>query len=159
MELNKRTLAAALRDPRDLLEELAAGRGLSWSTIAQLVGVTDTAIRKWRRGTPISGDNRRSLASALVFLDMVGEALNPLHDASSWLELPLADNASLTPVDIYAEGGVNLLLDWASGRLDPNQMLDQFDSAWRSTYASDDRFGLVHDEDGMPILVERASGT
>jgi hypothetical protein len=154
-ELNKRTLAIALRDPRDLLDELANVRGLSWAAIARLVGVTDTAVRKWRKGIPMTGENRRRLAGVIAFLDLVGEALNPLHDASSWLEIPLADETTLTPVDLYGHGNANLLLDWASGRLDPTAMLDEFDPEWRARYSPSSRFTLEIDDDGMPVITER----
>jgi len=152
-QLNQRTLAVALRDPHDLVSDLSE-RGLSWSTIARLIGVTSTALRKWRRGETITGENRRKLAMAVAFLDLVKTALSPLEDASSWLEMPLADEVTVTAADIYAAGGVNILLDWASGRLTAEAMLDAFDKDWRSHYATDERFALALADDGQPVIVE-----
>jgi transcriptional regulator with XRE-family HTH domain len=153
-ELNQRTLAIALQDPHDLVTELA-DRGLSWATIARLVGVSSTAVRKWRRGEPISGESRRKLASAVAFLDLIASALSPLEDACSWLEMPLADGATVTAADIYAGGGADILLDWAGGRLSPDEMLDAFDRDWRSHFAADDRFRIDVDDDGIPMIAER----
>ena len=58
-----RTLELLTRDrPREdvvsLLEELSTGRGLGWSDIARLVGVTVQAVNKWRRREPATGQNR-----------------------------------------------------------------------------------------------------
>src|SRR3954466_1283052 len=49
-QLDERTTVIAQRDPRELLDELASGWGLSWALIAKLVGVSSAAVRKWRRG-------------------------------------------------------------------------------------------------------------
>jgi len=91
---------------------------------------------------------------AVAFLDLVKTALSPLEDASSWLEMPLADEVTVTAADIYAAGGVNILLDWASGRLTAEAMLDAFDKDWRSHYATDERFALALADDGQPVIVE-----
>jgi DNA-binding transcriptional regulator YiaG len=153
-ELNQRTLAIALRDPHDLVQELG-DRGLSWATVARLVGVSSTAVRKWRRGEPITGENRRNLAAAIAFLDLIREVSNPLDDPGSWLEMPLTDVATVTAVDLYAADGGKLLLDWASGRRTPTQMLDSFDAEWRSRYAADSQFEVVSDDEGRAMIVER----
>ena len=152
--LNQRTLAVALRDPHDLVSELG-DRGLSWSTVARLTGVTSTAVRKWRRGEAITGENRRKLAAVVAFLDLITAALSPLADASSWLEMPLADGVTLSAADIYAAGGANILLDWASGRQGAEEMLDTFDRDWRSHYAADEHFEIAVADDGQPMIVEK----
>lgn len=153
-ELNRRTLAIALRDPHDLLADLSE-RGLSWSAIARLAGVSATAVRKWRRGESITGDNRRKLASTIAFLDLIKAALGPLEDAASWLEMPLADKSTVTALDVYAGGCASLLLDWAGGRRTDTEMLDAFDPDWRVNYSSDDRFAIVRADDGQPMIVEK----
>src|SRR6266542_5893251 len=48
--LDERTALVAVRRPEELLDDLSNSWGLSWSTIAQLARVSDTAVRKWRRG-------------------------------------------------------------------------------------------------------------
>jgi hypothetical protein len=154
-ELARRTNAVALRDPRDILDDLAATRGLSWSMIARLTGVSPTAVRKWRRGEAITGEHRRRLAGIVAFLDLMSQTLGPIQDPSSWLEMPITDETTLTAVDIYATGGVNDLLDAASGRIDPHTMLDRLDPDWRQNYGKDDRFMVVRDSEGVPAIVER----
>jgi hypothetical protein len=153
-ELNQRTLAVALRDPHDLVSELG-DRGLSWAMIARLTGVSSTAVRKWRRGETITGDNRRNLASVVAFVDLIKAALSPLEDACSWLEMPLVDRATVTAADIYAAGGASTLLDWASGRVTAEEMLDAFDGDWRANYATDERFEIAVADDGKPMIVEK----
>jgi hypothetical protein len=152
--LNQRTLAVALRDPHDLVSDLGE-RGLSWTTIARLVGVTSTAVRKWRRGEAITGENRRRLAGVVAFLDLVKATLSPLEDASSWMEMPLTDGVTVSAVEIYAAGGANILLDWASGRHSAEEMLSTFDNDWRARYAADERFQITIADDGQPVVVEK----
>ncbi len=84
-ELDERTSAVALRDPRELLRELSHRHGLSWTTIARLAGVSPTAVRKWRRGEAISSGSRRSLARAVAFLEMLNEHAAPIIDVGTWL--------------------------------------------------------------------------
>src|SRR5262245_59725114 len=61
-DLDERASRVAVQEPGDLLDALATEFGLSWTTIARMVGVTDAAVRKWRRGEPIAPENRRRLA-------------------------------------------------------------------------------------------------
>src|SRR5947208_1664383 len=47
-DLDERTSRVAFQESVELLEVLASESGLSWATIARLVGVSDAAVRKWR---------------------------------------------------------------------------------------------------------------
>lgn len=153
--LDERTSAAALRDPRELLRELSHGHGLSWATIARLAVVTPTAVRKWRRGETIGPSSRRSLARAVTFLQMLDEHSFPITDVGTWLEMPLSDESTLTAVDVYAGGRVELLLDFAARRLTAHAVLDAFDSDWRERHLADARFAVEVAEDGAVSIVER----
>src|ERR1700678_3067776 len=68
-QLIYRTTQLAQSDPRDLLRELSE-RGFSWPTLAKLVGVTTAAIRKWRRDSPVTPENRRRLAGVVAFCEL-----------------------------------------------------------------------------------------
>jgi transcriptional regulator with XRE-family HTH domain len=156
-ELDERTTAAAMRSPSSLLHQLSREYGLSWATIARLAGVTATAVRKWRRGETVSAENRRSIARAVTFLEMLTQNAGPLEDMGSWLEMPLSDAATVTPLDLYAAGEFTALLEHAGGHLRAHAMLDQFDPDWREHYARDVAFEVVEAEDGHLSITERAS--
>lgn len=153
--LDERTTAAALRDPRDLLKALSHEYGLSWSAIARLTGVSPTAVRKWRRGETIAPDNRRALARSVTFLEIIGENAAPIVDIGSWLEMPLSDRATLTPLDLYAMGKMPLLIDHVAERLPAHAMLDEADPDWREHYASDGAFTVVDGGDGHLTIIEK----
>jgi DNA-binding transcriptional regulator YiaG len=152
--LDERTSAIALGDPHDLIATLAQEFGLSWATIARLLRVSPTAVRKWRRGEPIAPENRRGLARAVAFLRMVEQGSSPLQDPASWLEMPLSDEATLTPVDLYLRGATDPLLDHAAGRLSSTVLLDRAVPDWRETHSTDGRFKVETAADGMPVIVE-----
>jgi uncharacterized protein (DUF2384 family) len=155
-ELDERTTAAALRSPRELLDELSSGFGLSWSSIAKLSGVSATAVRKWRRGETMSPESRRAVARAVTFVEMLVENAGPLQDVGSWLEVPLSDLTTLTPIDLYALGHVTSLLDLAGGRTGAHAVLDAFDPRWRERYAPDTTFEVVDGGDGHLSISERS---
>lgn len=155
-ELDERTTAAALRSPRELLHELSNTYGLSWSAIAKLAGVSATAVRKWRRGEAMTPENRRATARAVTFLEMVVQNAGPLQDVGSWLEMPLSDVTTLTPIDLYVLGHVTPLLDLVGGRVGAHAALDAFDADWRARYPRDASFEVVDAGDGHLSISERA---
>jgi transcriptional regulator with XRE-family HTH domain len=153
--LDDRTSAAALRDPRDLLRELSREHGLSWATIARLANVTPTAVRKWRRGETIGSSSRRSLARATTFLRMLDEHSSPIIEVGTWLEMPLSDQSTLTAIDLYVGGRVELLLDYVARSLSAQTVLNAFDPDWRERYPADGRFAVEVAKDGNLSIVER----
>ena len=83
LDLDVRTTAKARSDSESLLEELATDRGLGWSEISRLCGVSVSAVRKWRGGESPSPDRRRRLARLAAFLDLLEEAGG--YKRASWL--------------------------------------------------------------------------
>lgn len=152
--LDERTSAAALRDPRELLRELSHAHGLSWATIARLTNVTPTAVRKWRRGDTIGSVSRRSLARAATFLQMLDEHSSPITEVGTWLEMPLSDQSTLTAVDIYVGGRIDLLLEFAASPLSAHAVLNAFDPDRRERYPADGRFAVEVADDGDLSIVE-----
>ncbi len=142
-------------DFRACLQKLAVDRGLSWHTIATMLDVTPTAIRKWRRGGSITAENREQVAALTAFFDHLDE-LN-IDDLGSWIEMRVHEDATVTPAEIYHSGpsGRWLLLEWARGRIDATTMLDRFDAGWRKTYARDHNFRVVRGSDGESAIVPR----
>ena len=117
--------------------------------------MSPTAVRKWRRGETIGPSSRRSLARAATFLQMLDEHSLPITEVGTWLEMPLSDESTLTAVDIYAGGRVELLLDFAARRLGAHAVLDAFDANWRERHLADMRFAVEVAEDGDVSIVER----
>lgn len=147
IQLEARTDEAAKRSVADLLTELA-DLGFAWRDIAQLVGVTVPAVRKWRQGEPATGVHRRAVARLLAFADVL-KSDHLVSEVSSWMEIPLA-GSSTTGIDVYSQGGANPLLLHAAGHLSSEELLDTIDPNWRD--ALDDRFEVVPGDDGEPII-------
>jgi hypothetical protein len=152
--LDERTAVIGIQDPQELLDELATRYGLSWTTIARMVGVTDAAIRKWRRNEHIGPENRRRLARATAFIQILNDTF-PVGDVASWLEMRIADDATVTALDLFSEGRVDLLFELVGRRMSPHQVLESFDVTWRDTYRVSSRFVVTEGVDGMPAIVER----
>jgi transcriptional regulator with XRE-family HTH domain len=106
--LDERAAVFGVQDPSLLLDVLGTEYGLSWSTVAKMIGVTPTAIRKWRRGEQLTPQNRQRLALLLAFLELLRSPF-PVADPASWLEMPISAEATLTPADLYAANRRDLL--------------------------------------------------
>lgn len=137
------------RTTADRLAELAAGltkstppgllgqleeRGLSWRDIARALHVSVPAVRKWRQGEAISGDNRLRLARFVAICDLLEEA-HMVDDVAGWFETPLRTDAPVTPLDVYMGGREDLVVDYAAQQLLPDQVLDHYDPDWRQRRA------------------------
>ncbi len=144
VEWQSRTSDEARKSVATLLDELAE-LGFSWSDIARMVGVTVPAVRKWRAGQGASGGSRRDLAALRAATALIAEHYQ-VEEIASWFEVPLAAGSPITPIDLYAAGRTNLLFNYASGHVDPEQVLDELDSEWRERGRSD--FEVFRSSDG-----------
>lgn len=135
-----RTRSTAL----DLLA-LLSDQGFAWRDIARMLGVSVPAIQKWRRGEKISGDNRFKLAQLVAAQDLIASRFE-IRDIESWFETPIS-GAPITPTDIWAAGDVQLVFDYASGLIAPEEVLNKFDPEWRTKY--DSPFETFLGEDGI----------
>lgn len=150
-DLNARTSLKARAGVQDLLQEIAR-RGFAWSTIAELVRVSVPALRKWRAGDGVSGENRREVARLAALCEWLDEYM--ITDVASWFEVPLADEVRVTPASLYEGGRVDLVLDYAAQRLGPERVLDEFEPGWRDALRS--RFEVFEAEDGNLSLRKKA---
>lgn len=150
-DLNARTALKAREGVQDLLGEIAE-RGFAWSTIAELVGVSVPALRKWRAGEGVSGENRRSVARLAALCEWLDEYF--ITDVASWFEVPLADDVRVTPETLYRAGRTDLVLDYAAQRITPERALNQFDAAWRESRSS--KFEVYEAGDGNLSLRKKA---
>lgn len=151
--LDGRTTAVAQGEPSDLLDTLAIEWGLSWTLVAQLLGVSQTSVRKWRRGESMTPGNRRTVARLVAFLEMLRDEYPAICDHASWLEMRISEESTLTPADLYAKGRVELLFDLAALRCTPQEVLNAFDPDWHSKYSAESGFEIVKGPDGLPSII------
>lgn len=118
-----------------MLAELAEF-GFAWRDIARMVGVSVPAVQKWRKGEKASGDSRRRIAGLLAACDLIARH-SPVEEIASWFEMPLSPPVPVTPILLYAADRVDLVFDFATGHVDPEDLLSQFDPEWRERYRSD----------------------
>ena len=152
LDLDDRTAAKGISEVGALLEELATERGLSWSEIARLCGVTVSAVRKWRLGDSISPDSRRALARLAAFLELL-EEVGPVGDAAGWLSMRLSEHHTVTAADLYCNGRVDDVLEYAQGQLLVSDLLDGWDPDWRDSTRSE--WMVVDDPEAGRVLVRR----
>ena len=89
------TREKAAKSVAALLKELAGERCMSWSDIAEVLGVSISAIRKWRKGGDASPGSRLKLAQFAALLDVLEEKA-PISDPAGWMELDLPLAAGLS---------------------------------------------------------------
>jgi len=133
------------RDPRELLDDLANTWGLSWNTIATMLGVTPSAVRKWRRGGAVAPENRHQTALLTAFLTMLQTVKEPIADIGSWIAMRIHEESTLTPAAVYATSpdGKLLLLDWAAEHINAGALLDAVNPEWRTSTARDPSFRVT----------------
>jgi DNA-binding transcriptional regulator YiaG len=153
--LHARASQLAQSDPTDLLATLRGEWGLSWESLAHMLGVSSAAIRKWRRGAAISTENQHHLARVIAFCEMLGDADPRISDPAQWLEEPFIGDVTVRACDLYAAGLLSPLLSVAAGRMTRKALLDQFDPAWREHYGADDGWSVERGGDGAPLIVKR----
>jgi transcriptional regulator with XRE-family HTH domain len=156
-QLREAAARHARQGPKELLDTLALRRGLGWHTIATMLGVTPTAIRKWRRGGSVTPENREQLAALVAFFEVLEQIKEPIADLGSWIEMRVREDTTLTPAAIYRAGPDHrwLLLEWARDYIDTATMLDRFDESWRESYARDPNFRVAESPAGERAIVPR----
>lgn len=121
-----------------------ADMGFSWNDIAALCKVSVPALRKWRRGGHATGENRRRLASLIALCDIIRNHYM-VEEVASWFETPLP-GVPVTPLDMYRADRMDLVIEYASSRMEPERALDEFDPGWRERYTTP--FEVIRVDDG-----------
>lgn len=145
-DLADRSLEKSKKSVANLLEELAGERGMGWSDIAEVVGVSVSAIRKWRKGGVASPQSRTKLARLAALLDALEEK-GLIEDPAAWMEMEFTLDAGyfIRPLDLYLEGHVTELIELAEQRQTTAQILDQVRPNWRQSRSD---FEVFLDVDG-----------
>jgi hypothetical protein len=153
-DLDDRASALAQNEPDVLLNALGDERGMPWSLVAQLVGVSPTAVRKWRRGGALTPESRSRLARLVAFCQVVTEVDPLIEDVSLWMQSPVISGATtLTPADLFAANSEVALLNRAAKRISAEQLLDGEVSTWRATTRPDNRHRVIEAPDGVLSIV------
>jgi transcriptional regulator with XRE-family HTH domain len=153
LDLADRTLGKTKKSVAGLLEELTVERGMGWTDIAEVLGVSVSAIRKWRKGGDASPESRLNLARIAALLDVLEEH-GLVQDPASWMEidLPLDPGFFIRPWDLYLEGHITELIDLAQQRMTVTQVLDQVRPNWRDSRSD---FEVILDVDGERSIRQR----
>lgn len=152
-DLTQRALNKSRFDVPALLDELAYERGMSWTDIAEIAEVSVSAVRKWRKGSDSTPENRRRLARFAALLDTLEEK-GIIQDPANWMEmdLPLASGYYIRPLDLYLSGHDGALLEIAEQRRPIEHVLDDIRPGWRETRS---KFEVFEDTDGMRSIRAR----
>lgn len=153
-DLSDRTLEKSKKSVSSLLEELTAGRGMGWSDIGEVLGVSVSAIRKWRKGGEASSTSRAGLARIAAFLDVLEEK-GLVADPARWMELdlPLDVGHFIRPWDLYLDGHLEPLIDLAEQRRTAAQILDEVRPNWREGRSE---YEVFNDADGHRSIRPRS---
>jgi len=143
----------------DLLDELAQ-LGFARRHVARLIGVGVPTLAQWsgvraQPREPMSADDLDKLAALLDVCALVRDT-SFVPDVAAFFETPVLPDAPIRPMDLYAAGRVDLVLDWASRTVqDPAALLSAFDSDWRERYHSD--FEVFQAADGELAIRSKAN--
>lgn len=132
LDLQARAFEKGKASVASLLAELSSSRGMGWSDIAAIVGVSVSAVRKWRHGGEASPERRAALARVAAFLDVIEEK-GLVEEPARWMEmaLPLPPGYYIRPLDLYLDGATMELVDLVEQRKPMEQVLDEARPGWR----------------------------
>jgi transcriptional regulator with XRE-family HTH domain len=150
--LDATTAVYAQDAPQDVIRRLT-DLGVSQLSIARALGVTPTAVRKWRRGETAKSDHRARLARFAAMYSLLTET--GLHDPAGWLDIPISRESTLTPLELFISGRADITVLLGARLLEPQEALDGFDPEWRQTYPVDPDYEVVMLQDGSRSAVPR----
>ncbi len=136
----------------ELLNELRES-GLLWSMIAAVVGVSDAAIRKWRRGEAIEDHNRRRLTLLKALQNVYAITGSPTIPFSDWIDTRIVPTFSATPLQLltlhrdsdatYLQPLMDFMVEQQDGE-SPEVLLDRYvGPSWRAEHVAEQRFKIV----------------
>ena len=142
------------RSVLDLLGELSDRHGVAWSDVADMLGVSVPALRKWRKtSSGTTPENHQRLAGLVAFYSILGENVGT---PARWMSMKLVAGYNVTAVDLYSSDAAPVLLDLAAGNagVTAEGLLDELQPGWRATWES--RYEVFEAEDGDLSMRPRA---
>ena len=128
-------------DPADVvstqtaLHEITAGFGVPWAYLAPMVGVSIPALRRWRLGGGATPENRARVMAVLDLLTALREHAG-VQSPVDWLVAPMVDGFTVSPRDLYSDQGAVHLLDFATGGVSAEAVLDLLEPGWRTVFST-----------------------
>lgn len=156
LQLAERTRRLETASPVEILNLLADDLLFPWSLLARVVGVSPTAVRKWRRGETATAANHHCLAELLAFCRTLQSRDPRIDDVPRWLEMPIDSRIDMSRLDLFIGGVRTGLLDLASGRRTSDNLLDESVDGWREHAAAARHFDVLVHEDSSTSIVPRA---
>ncbi len=152
-QLDASTAPHAQAEPGDVVDSLTREHGVGQLVIAQALGVSPTAVRKWRRREAATPGHRGRLARFAGLIDLLDES--GVHDPGGWLCIPVSDRGTLRPLEMFSAGRADLVLLLASQIDEPHDVLDLFDPRWRENFGVDEEYDVIEHADGSRSAVPR----
>lgn len=137
--------------PATAVLDTLADYGFSWRHIARLAGVSVPAVQKWRRGERLSPDSRSRLGLTLAIATFIHRRYG--IEPAEWMELAIPP-ADLTPIDLFVQGRLDLVLDLASRAEPAESILSEFDPNWRQTHMTAPYRTFVDEDGAVGISIE-----
>jgi hypothetical protein len=156
LHLAEATRQLEASSPVDLLDAIADELLFPWSLLARVVGVSPTAVRKWRRGETVTPVHHHHLAEFLAFCLTLRHRDPRIDNVPRWLEMPVDARSDVSRLDLFLAGTRTGLLDLASARRTGEDLLDEAVQGWRERAATTRRFDVLVHEDGSTSLVPRS---
>jgi hypothetical protein len=154
-----------VEEPTDQLLTELRSFGLLWSAVAQAIGVSDAAIRKWRKGGAIEETRKRRLARLVALARLHRRYRLPSTSTgfAEWLDTRIMPEFSATPLDLLTLNresdsvALQPLLDWMFEHADREHgaaLLDRyFGESWRQQAQDEQRFRIVRSAQGDRVLI------
>lgn len=139
----------------DTLNDLAITYGAAWVDVAAVLGVSVTALRKWRLG---EARPRRAYRERLAAYVGCLAALREcgVEEPAGRLQVRLLDSYSITLAQLFEPDRVHLFLSYSLGDLSAVELLDAVSPDWRQLYRAQTHVYRAADgELSMRIYSER----
>ena len=140
------------REGKAILRDLAIDYGFTWVDLAQMLGVSVPAIRKWRMDGRISPENLSRLAQLSAFARLLkGYGVHP----AVWASVPMIPGYTVAPKHVFTPERAAALLDLATdNEPDPRRLLDSIEPGWKLKY-DDHGYTVTRFDDGTYGITSR----
>lgn len=155
LNLNQLTRKLEAESPISLLNILADDFLFPWALLARVVGVSPTAVRKWRRGEAITPIHHQRLAEFVAFCQTLQDREPRITNVPHWLEMPVDRRVDASRLDLFLEGMRTGLLELVAGRRTCEELLDEAAPGWHELAVRGRQFEVITHEDGSTSIVPR----